>query len=110
MDAQEEQPMARLPYLDRDELPESARGLFDDMLARFGRINKDLQKQRADFERSIKPMEVAISIGSLIYMALRYRSDQKWYLRLTLRSLENQPLCAPFWLIRQEVVFDRMSG
>ncbi len=31
--------MARLPYLDRDELPESERDIFDDMMQRFGRIH-----------------------------------------------------------------------
>ena len=64
----------------------------------------------ADFERSIKPMGDAIPIGQLICMALRYRSDQKGYLQPALQSLENQSLFAPFWLIKKEVVFDRMSG
>jgi len=31
--------MARLPYLDREDLPESDRDIFDDMLERFGRIH-----------------------------------------------------------------------
>jgi uncharacterized peroxidase-related enzyme len=31
--------MARLPYCDRDQLPESERGLFDEILAQFGRVN-----------------------------------------------------------------------
>ena len=31
--------MARLPYLDRDDLPESDREIFDEMLERFGRIH-----------------------------------------------------------------------
>jgi hypothetical protein len=48
---------------------------------------RDLQKQLADFERSIKPMGDAIPIGQLICMALRYRSDQKGYLQPALQSL-----------------------
>ena len=52
----------------------------------------------------------AIPIGQLICMALRYRSGQKGYLQPALQSLENQSLFAPFWLIKKEVVFDRMSG
>ena len=31
--------MARLPYVTQEQLPESDRGLFDDILARFGRVN-----------------------------------------------------------------------
>jgi uncharacterized peroxidase-related enzyme len=31
--------MARLPYMSRDQLPESERPIFDDMLQRFGRIH-----------------------------------------------------------------------
>jgi uncharacterized peroxidase-related enzyme len=31
--------MVRLPYLERDQLPEHERGLFDDILAQFGRVN-----------------------------------------------------------------------
>jgi alkylhydroperoxidase family enzyme len=31
--------MARLPYLERDQLPEAERGLFDEILTRFGRVN-----------------------------------------------------------------------
>ena len=31
--------MARLPYLSQEQLPESERGLFDEILARFGRVN-----------------------------------------------------------------------
>jgi AhpD family alkylhydroperoxidase len=31
--------MARLPYLDREDLPESERDIFDDMMERFGRIH-----------------------------------------------------------------------
>ena len=31
--------MARLPYLDREDLPESERDIYDDMMERFGRIH-----------------------------------------------------------------------
>lgn len=31
--------MARLPYVSQEQLPESERGLFDEILERFGRIN-----------------------------------------------------------------------
>jgi len=31
--------MARLPYLTPEQLPESERGLFDEILERFGRVN-----------------------------------------------------------------------
>jgi hypothetical protein len=31
--------MARLPYVTSEQLPESERGRFDEILARFGRIN-----------------------------------------------------------------------
>jgi hypothetical protein len=70
----------------------------------------DLQKQLADFERSIKPMGDAISIDQWICMALRYRSDQKGYPQPALQGLENQSLFAPFWLTKTEVVFDQMNG
>jgi hypothetical protein len=31
--------MARLPYLTQEQLPESERGLFDEIFERFGRVN-----------------------------------------------------------------------
>lgn len=31
--------MARLPYLDREDLPESERDIFDDLMERFGRLH-----------------------------------------------------------------------
>jgi predicted site-specific integrase-resolvase len=48
------------------------------------------------------------SIGALICMTLRHRSDQKGYLQPTPQSLKNQSLFAPFELIKKEFLFDWM--
>jgi hypothetical protein len=40
--------MARLPYLTPEQLPASERGLFDEILARFGRVNQFSLAGRVD--------------------------------------------------------------
>jgi hypothetical protein len=55
-------------------------------------------------------MRDATSIGQLICMALRNRSEQKGCPQLALQSLENQSRFSAFWLIKKEVVFDPLSG
>jgi hypothetical protein len=64
----------------------------------------------ADFERSITLRRDATSIGQLICLALRNRSDQKWCPQSALQSLENQSRFSSFWLIKKEIIFDQMSG
>jgi hypothetical protein len=77
--------------LRHDHLP-GAKGYFNATALQAGPgplwvCEGDLQKQLADFERSIKPMGDVLPLGQLICMALRYTSDQKGYPQPALQSL-----------------------